>query len=88
MSDRSQPPSDALLDVGDVVAVVDFHAVVAEVAGQLAGQGAEVDVGALGGAGRGDALLGVAALDDQRGPLGDLGVVLGVLHASGTAGSA
>ena len=68
------------LDVADVVAVVDLHAVVAQVGGQLAGQGAEVDVGALGGAGCRDALLGVAALDDQRGPLGDLGVVLGILH--------
>ena len=71
-----------LADPGDVVAVVDFDAVVPEVGGQLAGQCTEVDVGALGGAGGGDALLGVAALDDQRRPLGDLVVVLGVLHAA------
>ena len=78
--DRSQPPPGARLMPGDVVAVVDLHAVVAEVGGQLAGQGAEVDVGPFRGAGGGDALLRVAALDDQRGPLGDLGVVLGVFH--------
>ena len=67
---------------GDVMAVVDLHAVVAQVGGQLAGQCPEVDVGALGGAGGGDALLAVAALDDERRPLADLGVVLRVLHAA------
>ncbi len=42
------------LDAGDVVAVVDLDAVVAQVGGQLAGQCAEVDVGALRCAGGGD----------------------------------
>ncbi|GAA4054626.1 hypothetical protein GCM10023063_48910 [Arthrobacter methylotrophus] len=59
-------------DIGDVVAMVDFNAVAGEVAGQFAGQGAEVDVGAFRCAGGGNALLGVASLDDQWSPLGDL----------------
>ena len=44
-------------DVGDLVAVVDLHAVVAQIRGQLAGQRTEVDVGAVGDAGGRDALL-------------------------------
>jgi hypothetical protein len=82
LSERSQPPSDAFFDVGDVVAVVDLHTVVAQVRGQLAGQRAEVDVGTLRRTRRGNALVAVTALDDERGPLADLGVVLGVLHAA------
>ena len=52
-----------------------------EVAQQVGGELAVVHVGAAHDAGGGDGLLGIAALHDQRRPLGDPGVVLGILHA-------
>src|SRR5699024_11385598 len=46
----------------------------------LPGQRAEVDVGAVGGAGGGDRLGDRSTLGDQRCPLGELGVLGGELH--------
>ncbi|MNV35955.1 hypothetical protein D3C71_1274160 [compost metagenome] len=54
---------------------------VLQAGGQLAGDDAEVDVGAQRHPGRGDLLLRVAAFHQQRCPLLDLRRVLGVLHA-------
>ncbi|MNM63526.1 hypothetical protein D3C81_748950 [compost metagenome] len=47
---------------------------------QFVGQGAEVDVGAVHAAGRGDFLVGRAARHHQRHPLGHGGLVFGVFH--------
>ncbi|MCY1227758.1 hypothetical protein D9M72_400450 [compost metagenome] len=69
-------------DAVDVVSVVDLHAVVAKVRGQLTGQCAEVDVGSFGRARGRNPLLRVTALDDQGRPLGNLCVVFGVLHGT------
>ena len=48
---------------------------------QLVGQGAEVDVTAADGTGRRDALISLTAGHHQRHPVGQGGLVFGVLHA-------
>ena len=76
------PALGAARQVGDLLAVADGDAALGgQELQQLVGQGAEVDVGTVGGAGCGDAFAGIAASHHQRHPLGHGGLVFGVLHA-------
>ncbi len=80
--DVDGPARAVTAQAGHTLAVLDLCIGRAgQVAQQLVGQGAEVDVGALEHAGGGDLLVGRAARHHQRHPLVHQGFVFGVLHA-------
>ena len=68
-------------EAGDLVTEAHLGAGAGHGRDELAGEGAEVHVGAAGVAGRRQALARLTALDQQRGPGADLLRVLAVLHA-------
>ncbi|MCY1289312.1 hypothetical protein D9M70_384000 [compost metagenome] len=79
--DADIPAAVGAVEAGDLLEVADAGALQAfEVLQQLVGDRAEVDVGAVHGAGRGDLLGRVAALHHQRRPFGHGGAVFGVFH--------
>ncbi|MNS62951.1 hypothetical protein D3C72_960320 [compost metagenome] len=79
--DADGPAAVAALEAGHALAVLDLGIGCAgQVLEQLVGQGAEVDVGAIDHAGRGEGFARIAARHHQRHPLGHFGLVFGVLH--------
>jgi hypothetical protein len=79
--DADGPAAAVTLEAGDALAVFDLGVGSAgQVLEQLIGQGAEVDVGAVHHAGRGEHFVRRAARHHQWHPLGHFGLVLGVLH--------
>ncbi|MCY1406171.1 hypothetical protein D9M71_214300 [compost metagenome] len=79
--DADIPAAVGAVEAGDLLEVADAGALQAfEVLQQLVGDRAEVDVGAVHGAGRGDLLGRIASFHHQRRPFGHGGAVFGVFH--------
>ena len=82
-TDTRQRPSSSAIEPNDVAVVMHREArLIRQMLDEQMGECAVVDIRAGDYAGRGDRLGLVAALDDERRPFGDLGVVLAIFHAA------